>query len=741
MLSMKNIKLEKEFNSKRNKTNIMNKSLRKGIVLTTVMLFSMFLILIPPNTYAEEIDVKSIGLDETTIITLTNESEKNVKSFRIWLGADFNFESFKTEKGWVGEKKSNGVITFTSSQPIEIGESVKFGIKTDHINPVINWKGLDKNDIQIETGLVVPDKIEKVSQNPDIKSDQVFENEGTSVFSESSFRIIPNNPNVGSTIRVTGDQFGALQKFDFYIDTKKLGDFTTDVNGRFITTMEIPQDIEKERVDFKIKSYDGLEKKISLRLGEGENRLSETETIKLSVKGVEKILNRGDLLDLFGKGTPKTAITVKIINPNQEIVNTRTTEVDNTGNWKLPETISVPFDAEFGKYSVVISDGKNQILKYWDLKTDKVILINPVKVMYEAGDLIKFNGTALPNVPLELILEDALGNELVAKIIKVDESGFINFEYQTIENDDNEGTWTLVASQKENTEFIYVGYDVFPTIPVNLKFDKENYQSIETAVISIIGKPSDIVKILIIGPSGNIQEKEQEIRLQEDGRGEFNLSLSGYGSGIYTAVIKKANAQSTETFSVGLQLGSGQIEINTTKIEYTLGEKILLIGETNPNVLLNVNLIDPNDNTVRKLQIPSDSVGIFSEDRLRIPTDGMVGTWKIKVFSGSNQQTAEFEVFSNLVDDMKVTIEKNIKIPGFGQTFKIDIQASHKTSIIIEILDQKLELMDTLSCNTTTDFKCEVLWTIPKDTLPGTYTVKAYDRISSDQKTFEVSTN
>ena len=719
----------------------MNKSLRKGIVLTTVMLFSVFLILIPPNTYAEEIDVKSIGLDETTIITLTNESEKNVKSFRIWLGADFNFESFKTEKGWVGEKKSNGVITFTSSQPIEIGESVKFGIKTDHINPVINWKGLDKNDIQIETGLVVPDKIEKVSQNPDIKSDQVFENEGTSIFSESSFRIIPNNPNVGSTIRVTGDQFGALQKFDFYIDTKKLGDFTTDVNGRFITTMEIPQNIEKERVDFKIKSYDGLEKKVSLRLGVEENRLSETETIKLSVEGIQKTVNRGDLLDLFGKGTPNKAITVKIMDPNQEMINTRTTEVDNTGNWKLPETISVPFDAEFGKYSVVISDGKNQILKYWDLKTDKVILINPVKVMYEAGDLIKFNGTALPNVPLELILEDALGNELVAKIIKVDESGFINFEYQTIENDDNEGTWTLIASQEENTEFIYVGYDVFPTIPVNLKFDKENYQSIETAVISIIGKPSDIVKILIIGPSGNIQEKEQEIRLQEDGRGEFNLSLSGYGSGIYTAVIKKANAQSTETFSVGLQLGSGKIDINTTKIEYTLGEKILLIGETNPNVLLNVNLIDPNDNTVRKLQIPSDSVGVFSEDRLRIPTDGIAGTWKIKVFSGSNQQTAEFEVFSNLMDDMKVTIEKNIKIPGFGQTFKIDIQASHKTSIIIEILDQKLELMDTLGCNTTTEFKCEVLWTIPKDTLPGTYTVKAYDRISSDQKTFEVSTN
>ena len=58
---------------------------------------------------------------------------------------------------------------------------------------------------------------------------------------------------------------------------------------------------------------------------------------------------------------------------------------------------------------------KIKLLKYWNLQTDKIILIYPTKIMFEAGELIKFNGTALPNMPLELVLEDHLGNELTSE--------------------------------------------------------------------------------------------------------------------------------------------------------------------------------------------------------------------------------------------------------------------------------------------------------------------------------------
>jgi hypothetical protein len=699
-----------------------------------VILFSVSLILIPSNGYAEEINVKSVELDKTTIISFTNDAVEDVKTFRIWLGENVNFKSFKTEKGWIGEKNPQGVIIFTSSEPIKTGESVKFGVKTDKSNPVINWKGLDQTNIIIDTGVVVSTKITKVNQNPEINLMEDGE-----IFSKSTFRIIPEKPNSGSTIRVTGEAFGASQIFDFYIDTEKIGSFETDEDGFFITTMKIPNTQTSDRVDFKVKNNQGEEKIVSLRLGDNDNRVTELKEIKITVNGIKNIVHRGDSLELSGTATPGKSIIAEITDPNKITINSRTAKVDGTGNWKLSEPINIPFDALFGKYSITISDGRNHILKNWVIETDKVIIINPTQQMFEAGELIKFNGTALPNQSLELILEDNLGKEIISDILEVDETGFIEFEYQSRENDDTEGTWTLIATQGKNKEFIYVGYDEIPSIPVNLEFDKTNYKSSEIATISLLGNPSDNLRMIIISPSGNIRGEEITIQLQEDGRGTYNLDLTGFGSGIYTAVIQKGNSQSTEMFSVGLQIGSGAIEINTTQVEYEQGERILLLGKTNPNVLMIGILIDPSGNEVKSLEIPSKSDGTFTEERLRIPSDGMIGTWKINVSSGSNLKIIEFNVLSTITDGIIIKITEDLEIPGVGKYIKIGITTTQKLGITIEIINQNGQIIDnTLTCTTTADFKCEILWSIPEDSLPGTYTVKVNDTIRTEQTTFEV---
>ena len=712
----------------------MIRSSTRGILLTIVVLFSVSLILIPSNGYAEEINVKSVELDKTTIISFTNDAVEDVKTFRIWLGENVNFKSFKTEKGWIGEKNPQGVIIFTSSEPIKTGESVKFGFKTDKSSPVINWKGLDQTNIIIDTGVVVSTKITKVNQNPEINL-----REDGEIFSKSTFRIIPEKPNSGSTIRVTGEAFGASQIFDFYIDTEKIGSFETDEDGFFITTMKIPNTQTSDRVDFKVKNNQGEEKIVSLRLGDNNNRVTELKEIKVSVNGIKNIVHRGDSLELSGTATPGKSIIAEITDPNKITINSRTAKVDGTGNWKLSEPINIPFDALFGKYSITISDGRNHILKNWVIETDKVIIINPTQQMFEAGELIKFNGTALPNQSLELILEDNLGKEIISDILEVDETGFIEFEYQSRENDDNEGTWTLIATQGKNKEFTYVGYDEMPTIPVNLEFDKTNYKSSEIATISLLGNPSDNLRMIIISPSGNISGEEIIIQLQEDGRGTYNLDLTGFSSGIYTAVIQKGNSQSTEMFSVGLQIGSGAIEINTTQVEYEQGERILLLGKTNPNVLMIGILIDPSGNEVKSLEIPSKSDGTFTEERLRIPSDGMIGTWKINVSSGSNLKIIEFNVLSTITEGLIIKITEDLEIPGIGKYIKIGITTTQKLGITIEIINQNGQIIDnTLTCTTTADFKCEILWSIPEDSLPGTYTVKVNDSIRTEQTTFEV---
>ena len=714
----------------------MNKLGNREISISIIILFSISLILIPLEAYADEVNVVSIGLDETVIVTATNNSENEIKTFRVWLGEEFNFKSFKTEKGWIGEKNQQGVIIFTSSETVKPNELVKFGLKTDKINPIINWKALDQENKIIDTGIVKLSKLSKVNQNLNIELNENYNNNGISIFSESTFRVIPDKPNPGSTIRITGDQFAASQKFDFYMDAEKIGNFITNSKGHFITTMQIPN-IEKENsVDFKIIGYDQIEKKLSVKLGENENRIIVDKNIRLEIKGMSDTAYQGDVLEINGIGIPGKSITIEIINPEKITISSRITLIDEIGNWKLLEPINIPLNAVFGEYSVTVSDGRTQVLKKINIETNKVIIINPEKIKFDEGELIKFSGTVMPNIPLELILEDGLGNEMASDIIEVLDSGIVEFEYQTTENEDVEGTWTLIATQNKDKEFIYVGYNVSPVIPVGIKLDKTNYKSTETAVISLAGEPSEKISLIIITPSGSVLGKDVVIELKLNGRENYNLDLSGYVSGMYTAVIKKGGSENSENFSVGLVAGSGEIKSEITQTEYKQGEQILLLGSTaNANSLMIVTLIDPNGKEIKSLEIASNSKGIFSEKRLKIPSTGEIGLWQINIKSGSNLDKIEFSVFPIIVKGMTVKATEEVKA---GNLLEIDILTSHKTSIIIEISDMNENIVQKMTCNTTKEFKCETFWSVPKDTIPGTYTIKAYDSINSDETTFEI---
>ncbi|HJJ23737.1 MAG TPA: biofilm-associated protein [Nitrosopumilus sp.] len=704
------------------------------ISILTIVLCSLVLILIPSNVYAQELDVKSIGLDETSLITLTNNSSEDVKTFRIWLQEDFNFKSFKTEKGWIGEKNPQGVIIFTSSESIKMGQSVKFGIKADKQNAIINWKGLNQNNEVIETGLVKSDNLPIVTQNQIIN--EKFENTGNTILLESTFKVIPDKPNPGSTIRLVGENFGESQKFSFYIDAQKITDFATDENGEFITTGVIPNLEKEQRVDFKIIGYDQAETKISIKLGNGDNRISETENIKLTMEEIDNSIKIGEILNINGKGTAGKSVIVKIVNSEKNTIITKTTQIDSTGNWEFLDSITIPFDAVLGEYSILLEDGNYNVLKKIDVVTNKIILINPTKIMFESGELMKFNGTAIPNSSLELILEDNLGNEKISDIIQVQSSGFIEFEYQSIENDDNEGTWTLIAIQKEVKEFIYVGHGQLPTTPLNMSFDKTNYQKTEYAVIEVIGNPLDKLTLIIITPSGAVKDESTIIELNNNGRGIHELDLSSYSSGIYTAVMKKNNLQSNERFSVGLQIGSGQINAQTTQDQYTFGERILLIGKSKPNMLMTGKLIDPDGIEIKKIEIISDMEGIFKEENFKIPTDAKTGSWKIEITSGSNLNKVQFEVVSTGQDGISIKAVKEKGKPGYQPNVKISIISSQKVPMFIEIINEQNELVEKMKCNTTKEFKCETFWSISKDTLPGMYTIKVYDPTNSSQIAF-----
>ena len=94
----------------------------------------------------------------------------------------------------------------------------------------------------------------------------------------------------------------------------------------------------------------------------------------------------------------------------------------------------------------------------------------------------------MPNSTIEFILEDNLGNEKYMEIKNTDDTGFVEFEYQTTENDDNVGTWTLISTQGNFKEFTYIGYGIIAVSPINFEFDKINYKINEIAKLTLIGR-------------------------------------------------------------------------------------------------------------------------------------------------------------------------------------------------------------------------------------------------------------
>jgi len=714
----------------------MSKSSMRGVFLPLVLLCVTVAIIIPINAYAADtVNVKSFSFEETTIIEFTNNGNEDVSTFRIWLDSGTNFKSFKTENGWSGEKTPQGVLVFTSSESVKPGESIKIGIKTDKVKPEVNWKALDKNEKIIETAKTIPKELPKPI---DIKN-QTAENSGDGILTDSVFRLIPDKPNVGSTIRVTGDNFGALQQFDFYINTNKIGTFESDQNGFFISTIKIPEDQKADRVDFSIKDKAGHEKKISLRIGEAESRIPPTENTKLTIKGIPKILHRGDFIEVSGTAQPNSGITATIKDADDKVINTRTAKVDSKGEWKV-EPIIVPVDSAFGRYSAVISDGRDEISASWVIESSKSIIITPINLEFFPGETIKFNGTALPNKALEIILKDPLGDEKFSDVIQVNASGTVEIEYSTVANVDKEGTWTLIALQDGQKEFAFVGLGELPSIPINVEFDKLNYKSIENATISLSGKPSDKLSMLVIDPSDKPKvfadgSSVIPITLEQDGKKNYILDLNGYTSGVYTIVVNKGSTKTSAVFTVGLQTGSGDIKIRTTKLEYLPGDPILVLGETNPNALITISLIDPDGNEWKKAETFSDKKGKIQDVGLRVPSKAKSGTWTIDAQSGSNFDKTEFEVIIAKEEGLVISVVQGIEIPGFGKSLDIKVINALQT-VKIEIISSSGKVIDTLTFPASGKGEIKQPWFIPKDTIPGTYTFKAKDAQNTAETTF-----
>ena len=699
----------------------------------TLLTISLFTIL-DNSAYGEsEIIANSFGLENSTILELKNSRGNSVEidSVRIWLSGENSFQSFKTEQGWMGKNTPQGVIIFSSQDLLKPGEVVKFGIKTSVEKPVINWKALDTNGNIIKTAQTITD-----TEITDVK--EIIQPKSVAIKDDSTFRLIPTKLSPGSDFRVIGNNFVPNQSLNFYINEKITNTFSTDSNGNFLITNQVPESTNAERTQFLISDSVGAETEISIRLTEQEKR-TIGQSLQLVFDETPTTVKRGESITLQGVATPENTLTITSSQNTLGIISIETITTGSDGKWSFENLFSPELELE--TITIKISDGKDLIERNIDVISSKLIRINSEEPRYEPGDVITFTGNAIANTDLLYYLEDPKGSEIISDLITVDSSGIITFEIQT-ELSQMKGTYVLHANQGKENGISVVGLGEEPVEVIVVDSTKLNYNTNEKIKIQIQGQPNATVAIIILDDSSK-EKISDTVNLGADGFHTYEIESNELSVGTYVVEVRHGKARGDTVFSIGLTQGSGVITMQTTKDEYNAGESILLMGNTGANSLLTLTLYNSEGTVVKQVEVFTSKNGAFQSDKFRIPNDPEIGQWSIKAKSGGNTAEHSFTV-TKILEGVAVLVDKESRTYSLSEIITISgAGANPSTALDIKFLDSGgNEISDKLTIYATntgayiTSIPVAVI--IPSDLVPGEFTILVEDPLTSSSTTITV---
>jgi len=283
-----------------------------GKIIFCLVLF--FLVLLYPDAFGSDniVETKTISFENVIIIEFIPHSDV-IHAVKLWPDGDSSFRSFKTEQGWTGQKIPTGEIVFTTKEPVQIGESVKIGAKTNINNSTVNWIAIKNDGKYLDSGKI---RFEEETLNA-VESIETIQDstKNPGILPNSNFKIIPEEPYLGATIRVVGEKFYPDSALSLYINNTKTESFTANEEGNFLITSKIPDDLFADRTKFVIKDDENNQKTRSFNL-----QSHETKTNSLKIDELPPILHQDDELKITGSAIPKGKISYSITFPNGEIM-------------------------------------------------------------------------------------------------------------------------------------------------------------------------------------------------------------------------------------------------------------------------------------------------------------------------------------------------------------------------------------------------------------------------------------
>ena len=673
-------------------------------------------------SFADEVIATSTGFEDSTILELKNArgNSANIDTVRIWLSGENEFKSFKTEQGWIGKNTPQGVIIFTSQNYVNPGEEVKFGIKTTERNPTINWKAIDTNGEIISSA-----STRTIISNESNDGSELNQPKIVAINENSNFRFIPEKPSSNSDFRIVGENFVPNQNLDFYIGDELKKTIKVDEDGRILFSSKTPIKINDERTEFILQDSGGNEKTISIRIPNVENR-QISDIIKLSLGNTPQDVKRGDMITLNGMATPNTTLTITTKYPEGDILNIETIDVGFDGKWTYNNLFSP--EIKLGVISIEISDGKSNILRNINMISAKLINVSSIETKYDAGDTATFEGIAIPNQEMSIIIEDSIGTEIISRTISISETGFVNFDVK-IPRGSIEGTYVLLMFQGNEEGISSFGIGQEPEEILILRPTKLNFGGNENAEILIQGPSNSQISLILID-SADREKFSESINLGPDGKELYIIDTSELGTGSYTLSGKRGESSGSAIFTVGLTTGSGAISIQATREKYDQGEQMLLLGNTGAvNVLLDITFTSPDGKIVKIIKTFSDKNGIFKIDNFRIPSDAMPGEWKINAKSGGNFKDIYFTVKGA---DVGLTIELDKSEYRTNNLANISGEGARASATVtLKIFDIEGIKVTELNINAKANGEWITVWQIPNDLEIGTYEILADDGASN----------
>jgi len=593
-----------------------------------------------------DISVSAKGFENTIIMEFENGEQNTVKikTINIWLAKGNSFQVVKQELGWNSKPYGDGQgLTFSTSEVLNPGESMKFGVVTAKKVNAINWKAIDENQNQIGPEKT---KIVEISQTPIIVESTYVEVDNVQQTGDILYgtkKFIPDNLRTGSNMRLVGNGFSSEQTLQFYLNDEFLKSTESDAQGNFITTIKIPDSIGTGISKFKIVDELGSSQISSVKINEQQNRLiKEGQVIQeFKINNMPESVTLDNILSISGVGHPSKPVLITI--KNEDVIETiQVVDIGVNGEWNFQKSITT--DDELGDRTIIIRNDFNETSRNVSIVTGQLFTISVFTATTDLGDVFVLTGTALPNEDLSLLIKNPDDDTIRFDVLKIDESGEIKYEFPNSEYE--EGTYVLKATQNNVTQvsLFTLGTTSYDRVVVYL--EKMNFKANSTSKLTILGPPSTALTLNIFDPSDN-RKFTESIKTNSIGTKTFEFDLTGYSSGVYKAVVSNPTYQDTAKFSVGLSAGSGAINFSSTQIDYSPGESILIIGNTGANSLLNIFLIDPSGEIIYKGEIFTDKEGGFTTEMLGIPSNAESGIWQIQAQSGLDHKEMEITVSDN----------------------------------------------------------------------------------------------